>query len=232
MLRRARWLDWRLWAAVAGVALVLGAALYQVFGRGMIEQNRKDLASLAGIAKVTSVTGQVRIVTEFMDTKMAAQAGQPLAGKNGLEIEGAGRAAVKYWDGSTLELIATQGTARVWLCRTLNFPTLVKAGMLGKRVSLETGILDASVARQSANEPMILATPQAEIEVLGTKFRLTVAGDSTRLDVYEGRVQLTRRSDGKSVVVSSQEYIVAGRAGELSVRPGAAKPPEQPRDGP
>lgn len=64
-----------------------------------------------------------------------------------------------------------------------------------KIVELRTGELEADVAPQKS--PMVLRTPEAEAVVLGTKFRLSAA----RLEVTEGRVRMTRRSDGAAVDV-------------------------------
>lgn len=91
---------------------------------------------------------------------------------------------------------------------------LLGGGGDAKEVELRTGELEAEVAPQRT--PMRLRTPHAELRVLGTRFTLAVLGPSTRLDVSEGRVSLTRAADGASVEVG------AGRT--TSAFPKAAGP--------
>ncbi|MGD0094738.1 MAG: FecR family protein [Planctomycetota bacterium] len=217
--------DRRLWATAAGMLLTLSAALYLAWGRRLIQQHRWDIAALTGVAKLENHTGQVAILTEFLDAKVPAREGQSLAGRDGLEITGSGRAAVTFSDQSRLELVSPHRLARLWLCRPAAYQTAGRTGLLGKRVTLESGILEATVAKQAQDKPMTLYTPQADLEVLGTRFRLAVAGDCTRLEVYEGRVKLTRRADQKSVEAGAQEFAVVCPGVELKTLRSAASPP-------
>jgi hypothetical protein len=89
----------------------------------------------------------------------------------------------------------------------------------GKRLELDRGLLEASVARQSPGRPMILATRQAQVRVLGTRFILEAKTASTWLTVLEGSIELTRLSDVQSVRVGSGEWAVAARGVELLKRP-------------
>ncbi len=73
-----------------------------------------------------------------------------------------------------------------------------------KRIQLLRGALTASVAPQ--RHPMVIVTPQAEVRVLGTKFTLST-GAFTRLAVTEGRVRLTRSSDGTSIEVGAGRFV-------------------------
>jgi hypothetical protein len=67
-----------------------------------------------------------------------------------------------------------------------------------QRFSLQRGELSARVAKLTRGQRFIVATPDAEIEVRGTRFRLSVVepaascggGTRTRLDVTEGIVQV------------------------------------------
>jgi hypothetical protein len=53
--------------------------------------------------------------------------------------------------------------------------------------------------------PLVFATPHARATVLGTRLRLAVGQQSTRLDVIEGRVELQRLADPHVLLVSSRE---------------------------
>jgi hypothetical protein len=61
-----------------------------------------------------------------------------------------------------------------------------------------------------------VATPHGEARVLGTVFRLVVDPASTRLEVREGKVRLTRES--KSVDVPAGQYATAGAGTSLAAR--------------
>jgi ferric-dicitrate binding protein FerR (iron transport regulator) len=70
----------------------------------------------------------------------------------------------------------------------------------GKLFLLLKGRLQAAVDRQSS--PMIVVTPHAKVRVLGTRFSLSVAGASTRLEVTHGKVNLSRGDDQLDVGAS------------------------------
>ena len=89
----------------------------------------------------------------------------------------------------------------------------------GKRFELQAGEIVATVARQRWFRPMVFMTPQAEARVLGTKFTLTATTNATRLDVTEGKVKLTRTSDGAPVKVGAGYYAIAADAAELVALP-------------
>lgn len=78
-----------------------------------------------------------------------------------------------------------------------------------KALFLEKGALAATAAG-----PMAVRTGNAEVEVLGTRFSVSTSKDSTRVEVREGKVRLTRLSDRKAV------EIPAGYS--AAVAPGAA----------
>ena len=91
----------------------------------------------------------------------------------------------------------------------------------GRKFDLVQGILSADVKKQLPGQALVIATPHAEARVIGTKFTLTVKGDSTRLDVQEGRVRLTRLSDGAFTEVGPGFFAVAA----AGPRPTAKKVP-------
>jgi ferric-dicitrate binding protein FerR (iron transport regulator) len=81
-----------------------------------------------------------------------------------------------------------------------------------ERFSLQRGELAAHVAKLGAGQRFIVGTPDAEIEVRGTRFRLRVLdasapcglGTRTRLDVNEGLVEV--RSAGTVVQIRAGEH--------------------------
>lgn len=81
----------------------------------------------------------------------------------------------------------------------------------GDPLVLERGSFTADVAPRE--KPFVVRTPDAEIRVLGTVFRL--GAGPTRLDVVEGKVLLKRLSDGKAVEVGAGSFSLS----DLVLRP-------------
>jgi ferric-dicitrate binding protein FerR (iron transport regulator) len=71
------------------------------------------------------------------------------------------------------------------------------------------GMLTAEVQPQPANAPLIVETPTARVEVLGTVFTLEAEPEQTRINVAEGRVRLKRLVDGEIVEVPGEHSCVA-----------------------
>lgn len=85
-----------------------------------------------------------------------------------------------------------------------------------KRIDLKRGTFTADVVPQPVGKPMLIHTPTAEIEVVGTAFSLAVEPERTHLDVDEGLVRVRRLADDAKVEVP------AGR--EVRVSPDAGDP--------
>jgi ferric-dicitrate binding protein FerR (iron transport regulator) len=101
---------------------------------------------------------------------------------------------------------------------------VIEAGQ-ARRFLLLHGQVDASVAKLRPNERLLVATPDSEVEVRGTRFSVKVAdapadcggtGQRSTVDVQEGTVWV--RSQG-------QEKILT--AGQSFTRPCAPIPPQQ-----
>jgi ferric-dicitrate binding protein FerR (iron transport regulator) len=108
-----------------------------------------------------------------------------------------------------------------------------------ERFSLQRGELAAHVAKLALGQRFIVATPDAEVEVRGTRFRLRVldgaeacgAGSRTRLEVSEGLVEV--RSSGAIVKVAAGAHWPADCAirNEPSAVPEtAASTPSMPTE--
>lgn len=76
-------------------------------------------------------------------------------------------------------------------------------------VVVHGGTLFASVTPQQQGKPLMVLTPQDKIEVLGTRFSLKATASETEVAVSEGRIRLTRLSDGKSVEVAARQRAVS-----------------------
>lgn len=78
------------------------------------------------------------------------------------------------------------------------------------RFNLAEGTAFLNIRRQSKKSPFQLETPHSQIKVLGTQFQLTVSEQSTRLDAREGKVRITRKSDGKSLIARARDRVEIG----------------------
>ncbi|MBL9153190.1 MAG: FecR domain-containing protein [Verrucomicrobiales bacterium] len=78
-----------------------------------------------------------------------------------------------------------------------------------KILALSRGALSAEVKPQPAGRPMLVRTPSAEAEVVGTAFDLTARPEDTVLKVNEGLVKLKRLADGSEIDVSANRSAVA-----------------------
>jgi len=159
----------------------------------------------AGVAALEIAEGEVFLV--LGTEKKPAASGQELTPGQGLEV--VGRAVLRFGDTTKVEL--GPGT----VVRDL-------AAEGGKRFFVDRGSVDAVVTKQPPGQPMAVVTPHGEATVLGTTLRITVDPDpkkGTRLEVSEGKVQLRRRSDGKTADVTSGHFAVAATGVELSSKP-------------
>ncbi len=198
-------------AVAALVTLSAAAVLLAVLGwlnrpRGVQPSAPTPLATLV------EVQGDV-LVGRGTD-KTAAVVGQGvLAGQEVLTGGEGSYAVVRYDDGTRLEL-NIDTSIRLLLCQG-DEADGVSAG--GKKIFLISGVLAADVAKQPVGRPMILSTPHARVKVLGTRFISTSAPDATRIELEEGQVQVTRKSDGQTINVKPGSFAVATSTGELFV---------------
>lgn len=88
-----------------------------------------------------------------------------------------------------------------------------------KRVVILGGDVLAQVASQPEGKPMLIETPKAHAEVVGTKLSLFANLVVTKLTVLEGLVRLKRISDGSIVEVPGGHAAIASDASSFAVKP-------------
>jgi ferric-dicitrate binding protein FerR (iron transport regulator) len=139
--------------------------------------------------------------------KLPATSNGPLLSGQGLQCGPDSAAVVKFQDHSRVEL----GPAtRLRECIQ---------GPGGRQLRIDTGTLIAEVAKQKPAESFAMTTGQAEIVVIGTRFSVACAPDSTRVDVREGRVRVTRLSDGATTEVPANHSVVIAAGAPVEARP-------------
>jgi ferric-dicitrate binding protein FerR (iron transport regulator) len=167
----------------------------------------RTAAELPPVAAVERVRGDVRITSN--GSEEAASEGMSMTAGQGIATRGAGSIArVRYSDGTELELGGETAIARL------------DDRPAGKEVTLTGGTLRAWVAPQPPGRPMTLASPLARATVLGTRLRFVVdRATSTRLEVEEGKVRLTRTADGAAVDVIAGSFATAAPHAALAAHP-------------
>lgn len=88
-----------------------------------------------------------------------------------------------------------------------------------KRLRLKEGRFSADVQPQPPGRPMVIETRSATYEVVGTRFQLDTGLTSSVLNVSEGKVLATRKSDGASVAVPAKHRAVASPKHDLAATP-------------
>jgi ferric-dicitrate binding protein FerR (iron transport regulator) len=78
-----------------------------------------------------------------------------------------------------------------------------------KILLVRSGDLRAEVSPQPFEQPMLVRTPTAEVEVLGTRFSMAVDPQETKLTVAQGRVQMRRLADGSTTEVPAEQSAIA-----------------------
>ena len=79
-----------------------------------------------------------------------------------------------------------------------------------KVLRLSQGYLSVNATPQPEDKPMLVFSPGARAEVLGTQFNVVASPESTRYTVNEGLVRVKRINDGSVQEVSANHYVVAG----------------------
>ncbi len=159
------------------------------------------------VARVTDVAGRVLTgAGSGSAPRTAVQKGATLRSGDVLQTVGADSfALVKFDDDSAL--FVTGNTELE--CSIVDSQ---------KRIGVLRGDITAQVARQPL-QPMVIRTPAAEAEVVGTCLTLFANSVLTELAVLEGQVQLKRLSDEQFICVEEGECAVASSTSELVAKP-------------
>lgn len=195
----------RLWPVVLGVTAAAAALLIAVLT--LFRGSPPHPSAPTVLACLADVQGTVRVVTPSGQV-LAAREGEELSPGQEVCTNGEGsHATVRYADGTQLEL-GPETRLRLESERGAH------ASDQGKRAFLLSGLVHADVAKQPGGRPMVLTTPHAVIRVLGTRFLYAASPQSTRVELEEGRVEVTRTRDGQSVVVEQDRFTVATQEAE------------------
>ncbi|QDU92441.1 FecR domain-containing protein [Lignipirellula cremea] len=166
---------------------------------------------------VVRQTGEIKVLTAGGSLEIAS-VGRSIAAGETLLVAGDGEVVLRYPDQTEIEL---SGEATI---------VVERSPQGGKQLALQHGMLEADVAPQSAQRPLLIVTPHTTVRVLGTRFELaTDQVDGTRLDLESGRVELVRGGQQPVYVEPMSIAVVPSTAAaiHISPRPAIRNTPER-----
>lgn len=187
------------------IPLSVAAALAVIFG------GANYWTRLQTTAVITEVKGAAVVARNGAD--LSAQIGMKIRPSDRLSVAPASQMMLRYHDNSTITLAADSSAS------LLQHAT-------AKRLRMERGRMEAQVSAQYAGNPMIVYTPNAAAQAIGTRFALNCSSGRSELEVTGGSVRFMRLVDNRSVNVGSTSYAVVAETAPLVSRPMAdrAKP--------
>ncbi len=158
-------------------------------------------------------SAQVRLAVATGDVRVWREQ-KTVAGKAGFVLQ-AGDWLLTGKDGAA-EIEFPGETTRLAIGADAEFG--VVTALPDKQLKLTAGTLRASVARQSASHPMLIRTPTAKAEVLGTKFEMSATKERTVMTVTEGRVLIARTDDESGVVIETSQSATVTEKEPVAVK--------------
>ncbi|MHC4176481.1 MAG: ankyrin repeat domain-containing protein [Planctomycetota bacterium] len=158
------------------------------------------------IATITKMNGALQWTGDGGRVVRDLQSGSSLRGGTLESLSADSWAVLTFRDGST---VTVSGQSMLTISEDQR-----------KEMHLREGSVSASVARQPHGQPMLIHTPTARLEVLGTQLNVDAQRTSTTLRVNEGRVRVTRLADGSVAEVTADHQVVvsASRLADFKVR--------------
>jgi hypothetical protein len=204
------------WLAAAAVVLIFGPALYLFYA---IVSGNFNPRQFAASARLDACSGKTVTLRASDELQMPAQPGDPLSPMTGIQTDGS--ATFSFRDGTTVTLNANALPARAWLRNKSPLALAHREASGGKRVTIDSGAASFDVAKQPADEPLIVITPHAEVQVVGTVFSVDVTNAITTVRVTSGTVQVTQ-VDGTAPVSVGAGMQISTEGGD-SVGPAPLK---------
>ena len=186
------------WLAALAAAILLLAGAYFLAPRAESE-----------IATITELNGALQWTGDGGRVVRDLEAGSLLHGGTLESLSADSWAALTFRDGSTVTLSGRS--------------TLTISEGEQKELHLREGSVSAHVMPQRNGSPMLIHTPTAKLEVLGTRLDVEAEVSSTTLHVNEGQVRVTRLADGRVVEVGADQQVVAS-ASRLTEFKAARRP--------
>ncbi len=180
---RVRLVGWP-WAVTAAAVVVLIAGVY------LLGPNAQPQ-----IATITEMNGALQWTGDGGQVVRDLQSGSSLRGGTLESLSADSWAVLEFHDGST---VTVSGQSMLTISEHQQ-----------KDLYLRQGSVSANIMPQRDGKPMLINTPTAKLEVLGTQLDIEVETSSTTLRVNKGRVRVTRLADGSVAEVRANHQVVA-----------------------
>lgn len=168
----------------------IAAAVLVIFGSWSTWIGRAET-----IVVITSIEGDVQWTSDGGNVIEDLEEGQALTGGT-IETRSINSAVeLRFQDGT---IVSTSGDSLL---------TIFDDGQ--KKLHLRLGVLSADVEEQPSKHPMVVVTPTARLEILGTRFNVIANPERARFSVRHGLVRAIRLSDGKSIDVAGGHSAIA-----------------------
>lgn len=191
---RSRWRPAFVWAAAA--CLLLGGLA------GWWGWSRPTPAATE-YASVRELAGSAWLVRDGATRPLSR--GAALRPGDAVETAPDGRALLQFAEGASLDLA---GAGR-----------LESRAQTPAHFALHRGSLRAQVQPRPGQPLWRIETPQAVIEVVGTRFHIHVLSEATRIAVDDGEVRLRHRDDDRIVPLTAGQFAIVAPGMELLARP-------------
>ena len=197
-------------AIAAGIVIAVTATVYyQYVNKG------RNIARITGLNGALTWIGDGGELVQASGTSQVPTAWANVLGEDG-ELSGGtieGTAADSWFELKFHD----RSTAMIFGKSNLTFSDQGQ-----KVLHLKEGRFSATVVPQPAGKPLVIQTPVAELTVVGTQFDVEAGPESTKLYVREGKVQVRRQSDGKTVGVPAEHRVVV--SSDSNLRPWLVSP--------
>ncbi len=180
---RGRLAGWS-WAVTAAAVVALIAGVYWLRPNAQLQ-----------IATITEMNGALQWTGDGGQVVRDLQTGSSLRGGTLESLSADSWAGWEFHDGST---VTVSGQSMLTI-----------SGHPQKNLYLRQGSVSASIMPQRDGKPMLINTPTAKLEVLGTQLDIEAEMSSTTLRVNKGRVRVTRLADGSTAEVGANHQVVA-----------------------
>ncbi len=197
LMRRSSILSWLPHAAAAAALLLLGLYVAGSWG------------GPSAVGTVAAAAGSAAILHH--GASRPAGAGATLLGGDAIRAEPGARMTLALADGSEVIL---EGPGE---CSVL-------APAAGIQCTMPTGTLVVAASHQPAGRQLSIATQQAVVTVIGTRFRLVADGQRTAVSVSDGVVGFRRRSDDAVLQVAAWQRAEVASGRPFRVEPAYAPP--------
>lgn len=190
------------------LALAACAALLLVaVGWVLLREVGGDHAVIAHIAALSAPGGEPGTLRHADQRTEPLRADQPVGADDRIEV------AV----GASLDLRFVNETTVIGLGSGTKLMMVARPGIT--RLMLEQGTLTAEVAHQAPGRHLSVITPDVRVEVVGTRFAVSVGDRRSHVEVEEGRIEvaLTNQSSGGSIFIGPGGSVIAESGKPLTI---------------